>query len=46
LYAHRLFMVAFNDNDFGYASALSLLLLVVVLILSLAQLRIGDRADA
>lgn len=46
LYAHRLFMVAFNDNDFGYASALSLLLLVVVLILSLVQLRIGDRADA
>lgn len=46
LYAHRLFIVAFNDNDFGYASALSLLLLVVVLILSLVQLRIGDRADA
>ncbi|WP_350280961.1 sugar ABC transporter permease [Kribbella sp. HUAS MG21] len=46
LYAHRLFIVAFNDNDFGYASALSLLLLVVVLVLSLAQLRIGDRADA
>ncbi|MER7248373.1 sugar ABC transporter permease [Kribbella sp. NPDC000426] len=46
LYAHRLFIVAFNDNDFGYASALSLLLLVVVLILSLVQLRIGDRTDA
>ncbi|HEY3559928.1 MAG TPA: sugar ABC transporter permease [Kribbella sp.] len=46
LYAHRLFIVAFNDNDFGYASALSLLLLIVVLILSLVQLRIGDRADA
>ncbi|TDO50334.1 multiple sugar transport system permease protein [Kribbella sp. VKM Ac-2571] len=46
LYAHRLFLVAFNDNDFGYASALSLLLLIVVLILSLVQLRIGDRADA
>lgn len=46
LYAHRLFIVAFNDNDFGYASALSLLLLVVVLILSLVQLRIGDRDHA
>lgn len=46
LYAHRLFIVAFNDNDFGYASALSVLLLVVVLILSLAQLRIGDRTHA
>lgn len=46
LYAHRLFIVAFNDNDFGYASALSVLLLLVVLMLSLAQLRIGDRANA
>ncbi|TCC58735.1 sugar ABC transporter permease [Kribbella pittospori] len=46
LYAHRLFIVAFNDNDFGYASALSVLLLLVVLVLSLAQLRIGDRANA
>ncbi|WP_202865900.1 carbohydrate ABC transporter permease [Kribbella turkmenica] len=46
LYAHRLFIVAFNDNDFGYASALSVLLLIVVLVLSLAQLRIGDRANA
>ncbi|HET6742566.1 MAG TPA: sugar ABC transporter permease [Kribbella sp.] len=46
LYAHRLFIVAFNDNDFGYASALSLLLLIVVLILSLVQLRIGDRDHA
>ena len=45
LYAHRVFLVAFNDNDFGYASALSILLLVVILILSLVQLRIGDRAD-
>ncbi|TCO14884.1 multiple sugar transport system permease protein [Kribbella steppae] len=46
LYAHRLFIVAFNDNDFGYASALSVLLLLVVLVLSLLQLRIGDRANA
>ncbi|GAB3839282.1 ABC transporter permease subunit [Kribbella italica] len=46
LYAHRLFLVAFNDNDFGYASALSVLLLIVVLVLSLVQLKIGDRADA
>ncbi|GAB2631993.1 carbohydrate ABC transporter permease [Kribbella swartbergensis] len=46
LYAHRLFIVAFNDNDFGYASALSVLLLIVVLILSLGQLRIGDRSNA
>ncbi|MFI7062076.1 carbohydrate ABC transporter permease [Kribbella sp. NPDC050124] len=46
LYAHRLFIVAFNDNDFGYASALSVLLLLVVLVLSLLQLRIGDRAHA
>ena len=46
LYAHRLFIVAFNDNDFGYASALSVLLLIVVLVLSLVQLRIGDRANA
>jgi len=46
LYAHRLFIVAFNDNDFGYASALSVLLLLVVLVLSLLQLRIGDRTNA
>ncbi|MEV0290284.1 sugar ABC transporter permease [Kribbella sp. NPDC050820] len=46
LYAHRLFIVAFNDNDFGYASALSVLLLLVVLVLSLLQLRIGDRSHA
>ncbi|MGW1342005.1 carbohydrate ABC transporter permease [Kribbella sp. NPDC002412] len=46
LYAHRLFIVAFNDNDFGYASALSVLLLLVVLVLSLLQLRIGDRTHA
>jgi multiple sugar transport system permease protein len=46
LYAHRLFIVAFNDNDFGYASALSVLLLLVVLVLSLVQLRIGDRVNA
>jgi multiple sugar transport system permease protein len=46
LYAHRLFIVAFNDNDFGYASALSVLLLIVVLVLSLVQLRIGDRTHA
>jgi multiple sugar transport system permease protein len=46
LYAHRLFIVAFNDNDFGYVSALSVLLLLVVLVLSLLQLRIGDRTNA
>ena len=43
LYAHRVFLVAFTDNDFGYASALSVLLLIVILILSIVQLRIGDR---
>ncbi|MVA74516.1 ABC transporter permease subunit [Auraticoccus sp. F435] len=43
LYAHRVFRVAFNDNQFGYASALSLLLLVVILVLSVVQLKIGDR---
>lgn len=45
LYAHRVFLVAFNDNQFGYASALSVLLLVVILILSIVQLKIGDRAN-
>jgi multiple sugar transport system permease protein len=45
LYAHRVFLVAFNDNQFGYASALSVLLLVVILILSIIQLKIGDRAN-
>ncbi|SDD24745.1 carbohydrate ABC transporter membrane protein 1, CUT1 family [Auraticoccus monumenti] len=43
LYAHRVFRVAFNDNQFGYASALSLLLLVVILVLSVVQLKIGER---
>jgi len=45
LYAHRVFLVAFNDNQFGYASALSVLLLVVILMLSIVQLKIGDRAN-
>ena len=44
LYAFRVFRVAFNDDQFGYASALSILLLIVILILSLAQLKIGDRS--
>jgi multiple sugar transport system permease protein len=43
LYAHRLFTVAFETNQFGYASALSMLLLVVILVLSVVQLKIGDR---
>ena len=43
LFAHRLFTVAFETNQFGYAAALSLLLLVVVLVLSVVQLKIGDR---
>lgn len=45
LYAHRVFLVAFNDNQFGYASALSVLLLIVILILSIIQLKIGDRTN-
>jgi multiple sugar transport system permease protein len=45
LYAHRVFIVAFNDNQFGYASALSVLLLIVILILSIIQLKVGDRAN-
>jgi multiple sugar transport system permease protein len=41
LYAFRVFNVAFNDSDFGYASALSFLLLIVILVLSLVQLRVS-----
>jgi multiple sugar transport system permease protein len=45
LYAHRVYIVAFNDNQFGYASALSVLLLIVILFLSIIQLKIGDRVN-
>lgn len=43
LYGFRLYDVAFQFRDFGYASALSYLLLVVILILSVIQLRLGRR---
>jgi multiple sugar transport system permease protein len=45
LYAFRVFNVAFNDGNFGYASALSFLLLLVILVLSLIQLRLGRAGD-
>ena len=42
-YVFHVFQVAFNQNDFGYASALAFLMFVFIFVLTLLQLKLGSR---
>jgi multiple sugar transport system permease protein len=42
-YVFHVFQVAFNQNNFGYASALAFLMFIFILVLTLIQMKLGSR---